>query len=303
MTTLYLYARQGAASRRGWSLAQLVAASSSAEQLEPSLHRRPSEPRAQAALTFLSYPCPLPRRSIRSRPSSATGTSGSSGSARRCRSSARGCRRWPRAGWRSSSRTARSSSASWPRRRRSPSCSSRCTPGWFVDRTDKLRLVRDRADAAGLQAAPLWWFTWSGHITVGWLLVFALVNGRHQRVRDSGAPVARHRAGGPGGSAGRHRAQLERLQPGARRRPEHRRDRHRAARHRVVLRRQRAELRHRARGAVSRFAFRRGLPPERLVAPLDGIREGCATCAARRSSRRSWSWSRCTPCSACRTSR
>lgn len=49
--------------------------------------------------------------------------------------------------------------------------------GWFVDRSDKLRIVRIAQTCLGIQAALLWWFTWSGHITVTWLLVFALVSG------------------------------------------------------------------------------------------------------------------------------
>jgi MFS family permease len=49
--------------------------------------------------------------------------------------------------------------------------------GWFVDRSDKLRVVRIAQTLLGVQAALLWWFTWSGHITVGWLLIFALASG------------------------------------------------------------------------------------------------------------------------------
>jgi MFS family permease len=49
--------------------------------------------------------------------------------------------------------------------------------GVLVDRTDKLRLVRIAQTLLALEAAALWWFTWSGHITVGWLLVLATING------------------------------------------------------------------------------------------------------------------------------
>jgi MFS family permease len=49
--------------------------------------------------------------------------------------------------------------------------------GVFVDRTDKLRLVKIAQTMLGLVAALLWWFTWSGHITVGWLLALATLNG------------------------------------------------------------------------------------------------------------------------------
>src|SRR5947199_7755435 len=49
--------------------------------------------------------------------------------------------------------------------------------GVLVDRTDKLRLVRIAQTLLALEAAALWWFNWSGHITVGWLLALATMNG------------------------------------------------------------------------------------------------------------------------------
>jgi MFS family permease len=49
--------------------------------------------------------------------------------------------------------------------------------GVVVDRTDKLRLVKIAQAALGIEAAALWWFTWSGHITIGWLLVLATIGG------------------------------------------------------------------------------------------------------------------------------
>jgi len=49
--------------------------------------------------------------------------------------------------------------------------------GVVVDRTDKLRLVKIAQALLGLEAAALWWFNWSGHITMGWLLGLATVNG------------------------------------------------------------------------------------------------------------------------------
>ncbi len=49
--------------------------------------------------------------------------------------------------------------------------------GVVADRTEKLRLVKIGQMAFGLQAVALWWFTWSGHITVGWLLALATING------------------------------------------------------------------------------------------------------------------------------
>ena len=49
--------------------------------------------------------------------------------------------------------------------------------GVLVDRTDKLRLVKIAQTLLGLEAAALWWFNWSGHITMGWLLTLATING------------------------------------------------------------------------------------------------------------------------------
>jgi MFS family permease len=49
--------------------------------------------------------------------------------------------------------------------------------GVLVDRTDKLRLVKIAQVLLALEAGALWWFTWSGHITIGWLLVLATVSG------------------------------------------------------------------------------------------------------------------------------
>ena len=49
--------------------------------------------------------------------------------------------------------------------------------GVIVDRTDKLRLLKVAQTLLGLQAAALWWFMWSGRLTVGWLLALATANG------------------------------------------------------------------------------------------------------------------------------
>lgn len=49
--------------------------------------------------------------------------------------------------------------------------------GALVDRTDKLRLVKAMQALMLLESALLWWFTWSGNITIGWLLALALFNG------------------------------------------------------------------------------------------------------------------------------
>jgi MFS family permease len=49
--------------------------------------------------------------------------------------------------------------------------------GVLVDRTDKLRLVKIAQTLLGIEAATLWWVTWRGHVTVGWLLALATANG------------------------------------------------------------------------------------------------------------------------------
>jgi MFS family permease len=49
--------------------------------------------------------------------------------------------------------------------------------GVVIDRTDKLRLVKFAQALLALEAAALWWFTWSGHITIGWLLALATASG------------------------------------------------------------------------------------------------------------------------------
>jgi MFS family permease len=49
--------------------------------------------------------------------------------------------------------------------------------GVVVDRTDKLRLVKIAQTLLGIEAAALWWFNWSGHITIAWLLALATMNG------------------------------------------------------------------------------------------------------------------------------
>ena len=49
--------------------------------------------------------------------------------------------------------------------------------GVLVDRANKLRLVTICQALLGLEAGALWIFTWSGHITIHWLLALAAVNG------------------------------------------------------------------------------------------------------------------------------
>src|SRR3954454_19212091 len=49
--------------------------------------------------------------------------------------------------------------------------------GVVVDRVDKLRTVRICQALLAAQAGVLWWFTASGHITIGWLIALAATNG------------------------------------------------------------------------------------------------------------------------------
>jgi MFS family permease len=49
--------------------------------------------------------------------------------------------------------------------------------GVLVDRTDKLRVVKVCQTLLGLEAGALWWLTWSNHVTIGWLVTMAAVNG------------------------------------------------------------------------------------------------------------------------------
>lgn len=49
--------------------------------------------------------------------------------------------------------------------------------GVLVDRANKLRLVTICQALLGLEAGALWVFTWTGHITIGWLIGLAAVNG------------------------------------------------------------------------------------------------------------------------------
>ena len=49
--------------------------------------------------------------------------------------------------------------------------------GVLVDRTDKLRLVFIAQLLFCLEAIALWWLTWSGDITYGWLLALATMQG------------------------------------------------------------------------------------------------------------------------------
>jgi predicted MFS family arabinose efflux permease len=49
--------------------------------------------------------------------------------------------------------------------------------GVVADRNDKLRLVRIAQSLLLVQASVLWWFTATGHLTIGWLIFLATVNG------------------------------------------------------------------------------------------------------------------------------
>jgi len=49
--------------------------------------------------------------------------------------------------------------------------------GVVVDRSPKLRMVKTTQSLLLVQAAVLWWFNWSGHITVAWLVLLSLVAG------------------------------------------------------------------------------------------------------------------------------
>lgn len=49
--------------------------------------------------------------------------------------------------------------------------------GVLADRYDKLKLVYVAQILFLLEAAALWWFAWSGNITIGWLITLATVQG------------------------------------------------------------------------------------------------------------------------------
>ena len=49
--------------------------------------------------------------------------------------------------------------------------------GVLIDRRSKLRLVTVAQSLLLTEAVLLWWFVWSGNITIGWLLTFAIAAG------------------------------------------------------------------------------------------------------------------------------
>jgi MFS family permease len=49
--------------------------------------------------------------------------------------------------------------------------------GVLADRSDKLRIVRIAQTLMLVEASVLWWFAWSGHMTIAWLLALVLAGG------------------------------------------------------------------------------------------------------------------------------
>ena len=49
--------------------------------------------------------------------------------------------------------------------------------GVLADRTDKLRMVKIAQSLLLVQASVLWWFTATKHLTIGWLIALAAMNG------------------------------------------------------------------------------------------------------------------------------
>ena len=49
--------------------------------------------------------------------------------------------------------------------------------GVLADRHDRLRIVTIAQTLLLVEAGLLWWFTWSGHITIGWLVALAFLAG------------------------------------------------------------------------------------------------------------------------------
>jgi MFS family permease len=49
--------------------------------------------------------------------------------------------------------------------------------GVLIDRGNKLRIVTAAQALLSVPAAALWWFTWSGNVTVGWLIGLATLSG------------------------------------------------------------------------------------------------------------------------------
>jgi predicted MFS family arabinose efflux permease len=49
--------------------------------------------------------------------------------------------------------------------------------GVVADRSEKLRVVRIAQALMLVEATLLWWFTWTGHLSIGWLLSLSLLGG------------------------------------------------------------------------------------------------------------------------------
>jgi MFS family permease len=115
--------------------------------------------------------------------------------------------------------------------------------GVLVDRSDKRRLVTVAQALLLLEAVLLWFLTWSGHMTVGALIALSLGAGAVQSVEIPArqALMVDRWARRP---ARRHRAELQRLQPGTHHRSGYRRIRDRECGYGLVLRGQRVELPH-----------------------------------------------------------
>jgi MFS family permease len=54
--------------------------------------------------------------------------------------------------------------------------------GVLVDRHNRLHMVRLFQALLACEATVLWWFTWSGHISIGWLLAIAFLHGTFSSV-------------------------------------------------------------------------------------------------------------------------
>ena len=49
--------------------------------------------------------------------------------------------------------------------------------GVVADRSEKLRVVKVAQALMLIEASLLWWFTWTGHLSIGWLLALSLLGG------------------------------------------------------------------------------------------------------------------------------
>jgi len=77
--------------------------------------------------------------------------------------------------------------------------------GVLADRMDKLVLVRVTQSLLLFEATLLWWFNWTGHVTIAVLIGIAVVRRRGERVRHPDA------TGADGGARGARRTWSTRL--------------------------------------------------------------------------------------------